>query len=163
MPDRPMFSRWDPLNPTNFIAALLLGWAFSVYHRPHLPEILPSYGRFDDLLPWATWGWVAVVLALALLFTPRFGCWRLLAHGLTALYWLGVASAFTSGVGLTSGGTTYGLLALWSMVLFARTAVYWSAGRPWWSRLVARPPRWLRWLARVGEFADCKGGEDARD
>lgn len=153
MPDQPMFSRWDPLNPTNFLAAVLLLFAFGVYHRPHLPDILPSYHAFDDLMPWTWWGRSALGISLLLLFTPRFSGWRMVAHGLCGMYLLAVAGAFGAGVGITSAVTTYTVLACVSGVLFARTAVHWQSGWRWWRRLVACPPRWLRWLAGVGEFA----------
>lgn len=152
MPEQPMFSRWDMLNPTNILAAVHLGIAFSVYHRPYLPEILPSYARFDEIMPWATWGWAALGIALLMLFTPRSSGWRVLAHISSAMFFGTLAAAFAGGVGITSGSTTYAILAGASCVLMARTAAHWASEMPWWRRLVDRPPRWLRRLARVGEF-----------
>lgn len=149
----PGWGRWDPINPANIITAVLLGWAFSVYHRPYLPTLLPSYVRFDDLMPWAAWGWAALLIALALLIAPRGSVWRLTAHGLAALYLAAVASAFAAGVGITSAVTTYSVLSWVSVVLMARSAVAWQSGRGWWRRLVDDPPRWLRWLAGVGEYS----------
>lgn len=147
-----MFSRWDPLNPTNWLAATLLGWAFSVYHRPHLPEVLPSYMRFDDLMPWAWWGWAALIIAVGMLFTPRSSGWRLLAHAGCGIYLLSASVMFGAGVGITSEVSICAILAAVSVVLFARTAVHWSSGMGWWRKLVERPPRWLRWLAGVQEY-----------
>lgn len=153
MPERAMFSRWDPLNPTNILAAVLLLFAFGVYHRPYLPLLYPSYGAFDDLMPWAWWGWSALLIALLLLFTPRYSGWRMLAHALCGLYLLAVAGAFGAGIGVASGVTTYTVLAGVSAILFARTAVHWQSGWRWWRRLVEHPPRWLRWLAGIEEFS----------
>lgn len=157
MPER-MFSRWDPLNPTNILAAVLLGFAFGVYHRPYLPDILPSYHAFDDLMPWSWWGWVAFGTALLMLVSPRGSFWKLTAHALCGLFLLGVATAFGKGVGITSGTTTYTVLSVISMVLFARTAVYWQSQWRWWQRIVENPPRWLRRLAGIDEFdsAQCR-------
>ena len=148
--DRPyLFSRWDPLNPTNILAAIMLGWALAVYHRPFLPLLLPSYARFDDFMPWSWWGWWGLVNALLLVLTPRGGGWRVLAHMLTILYLLAVSASFGAGVGLTSAVTTYTILTGVSVLLFARAAVRWAQGARWWTRLVEEPPRWLRWLARL--------------
>jgi hypothetical protein len=148
---RLMFSRWDPLNPTNILAVVLLGWAFSVFHRPHLPEFLPSYMHFDDLMPWLWWGRIALCTALLMLFTPRSSGWRLLAHALCGLFMLGVSVVFAGGVGVTSAVTTYSVLAGVSAVLFARTGVNWASGARWWARLVNQPPKWLRRLALINE------------
>lgn len=150
--DYQMFSRWDALNPTNLHAALLCSFAFVVWHRPHLPELLPSYAAFDDLMPWHTWGWAALGIALALLFTPRSGIWRLAAHALSGTFWLAAAVSFGASSGLTFYVTACALLAVSSTVLFSRTAVNWQRRKPWWRNLVARPPRWLRRLASVDEF-----------
>ncbi|MFC4428019.1 hypothetical protein [Deinococcus navajonensis] len=150
--DRTMFSRWDPLNPTNILAAIQLGWAFVVYHRPYLPEVLPSYSRFNALLPWPVWGWAALLIALGLLFTPRSSAWRLLAHAACGMYFLLASAAFGSGVGTTTAVTNCTILSGVSAVLFARTAVHWAGSTGWWDRLVRHPPRWLRRLARVQEF-----------
>ncbi|WP_278911645.1 hypothetical protein, partial [Deinococcus wulumuqiensis] len=122
MPERAMFSRWDPLNPTNILAAILLLFAFGVWHRPNITLLYPSYLAFDDLMPWAWWGWSALLIALLLLFTPRFSGWRMFAHGLCGTYFLAVAGAFGAGIGVASGVTTYTVLACVSGILFARTA-----------------------------------------
>lgn len=148
----------DPLHPSNIVTAVLLGFAFSVYHRPHITEILPSYQAFDNLMPWSWWGWTALSIALLMLVTPRGSGWRLVAHAAAGTFWLAVAGAFASGVGVTSAVTTYTLLACVSGVLFARSAVYWQSHCAWWRRLVSDPPRWLRRLAQVGEF-DPEGRE----
>ncbi|GAA5514760.1 hypothetical protein Dcar01_03521 [Deinococcus carri] len=144
-----LFSRWDPLNPSNILAVIMLGWAFSVYHRPFLPEFLPSYQRFDDFMPWAWWGWWSLLNGVLLLVMPRGGGLRVLAHALTGLYLLAAGASFGAGVGITSAVMTYSILAAVSGLLLARAAVAWAQGTGWWGRLVERPPRWLRWLARV--------------
>ncbi|MVN86805.1 hypothetical protein GO986_08520 [Deinococcus sp. HMF7620] len=146
-----LFSRWDPVNPTNIIAAVLLGWAWWVYHRPFLPELLPSYSAFTQVLPWALWGWFALGFALLLLFTPRGSVWRLGAHLLASLYLGAVAYAFGAGAGGTSGVSTNTILSYVSLVLMARTAVHLAASSVWWARLVDSPPRWLRRLARIDD------------
>ena len=146
-----MFSRWDPLNPTNIVAAILIGWAISVYHRPSLPLLLPSYSRFDDVMPWAYWGWWALVAGVLLLATPRSSVWRTLAHVVSGMFFLAVTIAFGTGVGTTSGVTTYMVLTGVSGILFARTAVHWVQGMAWWDRLVECPPPWLKRLARLEE------------
>lgn len=160
MPERQMFSRWDPLNPTNAHAGMLLGWAFGVYHRPFLPYIIPAYSRFDDQFPWPIWGWSALIIALALLFTPRSSGWRLAAHALAAAYWGACVTAFTSGVGIIPGSILYSVLLAQSVILFARTAVHWQSQWRWWRRMVDDPPRWLRWLAGIGEFDASSQGKE---
>ncbi|SMB89225.1 hypothetical protein [Deinococcus hopiensis] len=147
-----LLGRWDPLHPTNITAAVQLGWAFTVYHRPHLPELLPSYSRFTAICPWPVWGWVAFLVTLGLLFTSRSSGWRMLAHAVSGIYFAAAGTAFAAGVGLTTAVTTHFILAAISTVLWARTVVYWQSERVWWRRLVSRPPRWLRWLAKVGEY-----------
>lgn len=153
----PGWNRRDPLNPTNIIAAVLLGWALSVYHRPYLPEVLPSYSRFNDIVPWSAWGWGALVIALWLLLSPRGSLLRIAGHAASALYLAALAAAFGMEVGITSAVTTYSILSWVSLLLLVRSAVYWQSGRGWWRRLVENPPRWLRWLAGVGEYGDGRG------
>ena len=73
------------------------------------------------------------------------------ASGATVTYLDASGNALPSST--TGGVTTYTVLAGGSAILFARTAVYWQSGWRWWRRLVEHPPRWLRWLAGIGEFS----------
>lgn len=147
--ERPMYSRWDLLNPTNILAILLFGMAFVVYHRPAMPILYQGYSQFTAMMPWAWWGWAAGGIALLLLLSPRAGPLRLLAHALCGTYMLAVAASFGGANGIAFGVTTFTILAGASGLLFARTAVHWAAQSAWWARVVRRPPRWLRRLAGV--------------
>lgn len=154
-----MFSRWDPVNPTNIIAAVLIGWAWWPYHRPFMSEFASSYSAFGAVMPWAWWGWLAFAAAMLLLFTPRASVWRLLAHLLASAYLGAVAYSFGRATGGGAGVSTNSILSYVSLVLCARTAVHLAAGSSWWARLVDRPPGWLRRLARIEDGQ----GQDGRD
>lgn len=140
----------DALHPSRIMTYVLLGWAITVYHRPYLPELLPSYAGFTAVMPWPLWGYVALIGALLLHFTRSGTFGRLLAHAWAATFFLMVAGTFTDGVGVTSAGTTYTILGYVSIVLWARNAVAVASNRAWWGRLVNQPPRIIRWLAEWG-------------
>jgi len=129
---------------------VLLGWALAVYHRPYLPELLPSYVQFTRVMPWAWWGWAALIGAALTYFTPTGSAWRLLTHAWNGTFFLLAAGTFTGAVGVTSAGTTYTVFGYVCVVLWARAAVGLAAQSAWWSRLVNHPPRLVQWLADWG-------------
>lgn len=157
MPEDYEITTRDLLHPSNIITAILLGFAFSVYHRPYLPMWLPSYQRFDALMPWPWWGWSALLIAVLMLTTRRGSGWRLIAHAAAGTFWLAVAGSFAAGSGITSAATTYTLLACVSGVLFARSMVFWWQGMGWWRQLVDQPPRWLRVMAGLEPWRKGRG------
>lgn len=140
----------DALHPSRVILYVLLGWAFGVYHRPYLPEFLPSYAAFTGVMPWAWWGWAAVIGAALIQLTPPGTGWRLITHAWNGTFFLLVAGTFTSSVGITTAATTYTILGYVCVILWARSAVAFAAQRSWWAALVNRPPRVIQWLADWG-------------
>ena len=141
----------DVLHPSSIIMYILAWFAFSVYHRPYLPEFLPSYQAFTAVMPWHWWGWAAFIGA-GLLFGIQPGSpWRLIAHAWAGIFFFAAAGAFTASAGLTSAGGVYSILGYASVVLFARSAVYLAQRTAWWSNLVQNPPRWVCWLAEWSE------------
>ena len=149
----PRFSRWDVLNPINWLSGILFfGWVLGVYYKPHAAEHLPTYARFDDIVPWAAWGWVALVIVLLLQLSPRVSWTRVLGLFLCTVYMFALASTVAWGIGYSSGVGVYGVFTVVSAVMFARSTARANAETWWWRQLVEHPPRWLRRLAQVEEY-----------
>lgn len=119
-----------------------VGWGLSVMHRPHLPEIVASYTRFTEIMPWLTWGWVALGVAAFMLAARPGTLWGQCAHFISSAWLFLVAGVFTSTVGITSAATTYTILAGCSLVLFAADFRAWLPRSTHIQSLTRHPPRW---------------------
>lgn len=126
------------------LIAVHFGWSLAVYHRPHAPLILQSYKAFEDFMPWPAWGWSALVIGLLLLRTRPGTLLAQFASLLSSVFFFAVVAAVGRGVGITTGVTTYSVLAFASLALFALDFQVWFARLGWVKRLVSRPPRWFR-------------------
>lgn len=125
------------------IVAVHIGFSASIFHRPYLPEIVTSYHRFDSVMPWLTWGWVALFVALSMTLSRPGTLWGQAAHFISSVWFFLVAGVFAAGVGTTSAVTTYTVLAGCSLVLFAADFRAWLPRSTHIQRITAQPPRWL--------------------
>lgn len=125
------------------VVAVHVLFAASIFHRPHLPDIVISYHRFDSVMPWLTWGWAALIVAGLMLLSKPGTVWGQGAHFISSAWFFLVASVFAAGVGTTSAVTTYTVLAGCSLVLFAADYRAWLPRSTHIQRIATRPPRWL--------------------
>ena len=101
------------------VITLLAGFALSIYHRPNLPFIFPSYHFFDDVMPYVWWGWTGIGIAVWMLFSRPGGLNSMSATMSAAIWFSLAAGAFGASGGFTSAVSTYSILALWCLWLFS--------------------------------------------
>ncbi|PJI52344.1 hypothetical protein CTI14_43840, partial [Methylobacterium radiotolerans] len=74
----------DALHPSRISMYVLIGWAVTAYHRPYLPDFLPSYSAFTNVMPWPLWGYAGRDGAAAPAARATGDMWRLIAHAWSA-------------------------------------------------------------------------------
>lgn len=119
--------------------ALIHGWiAFNSFHRPHLFTLVHAYGKFGTVMSELSWGWVATVIALGLIFMPRGSVplilWQFASASMFALF----AILTTGQVGENYGTGVYSVLCISSGALAYITTGQLLDAKPW--------EHWFRWF-----------------
>ena len=126
------------------VFAALLAVGLVCLNRPHLPQLLPGYARFDDLMPFAYWGWAALLLALLMLVTRPGSLPALAVNFWVSVYLFAVGFAVMAGVGLTPAASAYLVLGSAALLLFGSDFRGWFPKIGWVQRLSSHPPRFIR-------------------
>ncbi|WP_261665484.1 hypothetical protein [Deinococcus sp. Marseille-Q6407] len=125
-----------------FAAVLLV--SIVALHRPYLPQLLPGYSRFDDLMPFAWWGWAGLILAAFMLGTKPGSPLGLTVNFCLSVYLFAIAGAFMAGVGLTFAPVAFLVLGVAALLLFGADFQAWFPKIAWVQRLAEHPPKAVR-------------------
>lgn len=137
--------RWNLLNSRVILSTVLLGYGVVFAIRPHLPELLPGYSRFDEVMPIGTWIVWSVLAWIGMLTAPRLSLWQRASMLATSVYFFLVAATVAAGVGLTPTVWTTFVEAVAAAAMFGQAQAEAMSQSKLFQRLAAHPPRlWQR-------------------
>ncbi|ULH15984.1 hypothetical protein MF271_04955 [Deinococcus sp. KNUC1210] len=132
--------RWNLLNSRVILSTVLLGYGVVFWLRPHLPDLLPGYSRFEDVMPVRDWVIWALVAWAGLLFAPRLSLLQRLVQLATAIYFFLVAGTIAAGVGLTPTVWTTVVEGIAAAAMFGQAQAEAMRKNKLFQHLVAHPP-----------------------